>query len=113
MIGMTERCTSDLPVPVEPTMAIMGCLGGILLMCLNLCRERSMKSARVIFAGAMSRNYLEDAMTCDREGRIRAHLHNSRPTRAGLVDDIPHSHRTSNHCTTNPNQSVTHLPTLL
>lgn len=67
MIGMTERCTSDLPVPVEPTIAIMGCLGGILLICLNLCKVRNMKSSHGIFAGAMSRNYLENAMTCDRK----------------------------------------------
>jgi hypothetical protein len=91
---MSVRCTSDLPVPVEPTMATMGCLGGILLKCLNLCKVRNMKSAPVIFAGAKSRNYLEDAMTCDdRQGRIQVHLHNSRLVRAGLVDDIPHSHR--------------------
>jgi hypothetical protein len=90
---MIERCTSDLPVPVEPTMAIMGCLGGILLKCLNLCQARNMRYPWIVVAGEKSRNYLEDAMTCDREGRIRVHLHNSRLVQAGLVDDIPHSHR--------------------
>ena len=94
VIGVSVKCTSDLPVPVEPTMAIMGCLGGILLKSLDLCKVRNMYSARVVFVGAKSRNYyLENAMTCDREGRIRVHLHISRLIRAGLVDDIPHSHR--------------------
>lgn len=53
MLGIV-RCTSDLPVPVEPTMAMRGCLGGILLKCLNLCHARDMKSPRTVVAGAKS-----------------------------------------------------------
>ena len=100
MIGMTARITSDLPVPVEPTMAIMGCLGGILLKCLNLCQARNMKCPRIVLAGAIQCREinLENAMTCDRQGRNRRHLHNSRLVPAGLVDDIPHSHRSHGTC---------------
>jgi hypothetical protein len=48
------RCTSDLPVPVEPTTAMRGCLAGILLKCLNLCHARNMKDPCTVVAGAKS-----------------------------------------------------------
>jgi hypothetical protein len=66
------RFTSDLPVPVEPTMAIRGCLGGILLKRLNLCHARDMKSP---CTGRKVARKRECWMTCDRK------IHKSRPDR--------------------------------